>query len=95
MDWIQHPQWVYVIQWLESEPAVCIKGKGICWSAQQLQYTSSTDQFYSLIRACTVLQDEQTQRHNTECLLDTGKDGFLEVYVSAVEHPGRFWVQVS
>jgi hypothetical protein len=51
--------------------------------------------FCSLIRACTVLQDEQTKRHNTESLLDTGKDGFLEVYVSAVENPGRFWVQVS
>jgi hypothetical protein len=42
-----------------------------------------------------VLQDEGTKRHNTESLLDIGKDGLLEVYVSAVEHPGRFWVQVS
>lgn len=40
------------------------------------------------------VEDEQTKQHNTESLLDTGKNGFLEVYVSAVEHPGRFWVQV-
>ena len=38
--------------------------------------------------------EEQVRRHNTESLLATGKDGFMEVYVSAVEHPGRFWVQV-
>jgi hypothetical protein len=42
-----------------------------------------------------LLQDEQMKRHNTESLLALGKDGFLEVYVSAVEHPGRFWVQAS
>lgn len=42
-----------------------------------------------------VLQDEQMKRHNTESLLATGKDGFLEVYASAVEHPGHFWVQAS
>jgi hypothetical protein len=53
------------------------------------------DRFCNLIRACVVFQDDQMKRHNTESLLDTGKDGFLEVYVSAVEHPGRFWVQVS
>jgi hypothetical protein len=53
------------------------------------------DHFCNLIRARVAFQDDRTKRHNTESLLDTGKDGFLEVYVSAVEHPGRFWVQVS
>jgi hypothetical protein len=47
------------------------------------------------IEVYVILQDEQMKRHNTESLLATGKDGFLEVYVSAVEHPGRFWVQAS
>jgi hypothetical protein len=42
-----------------------------------------------------VLQVAQAKQHNTECLVVTGKDGLLEVFVSAVEHPGRFWVQVS
>jgi len=41
------------------------------------------------------LQVAQAKQHNTECLVVTGKDGLLEVFVSAVEHPGRFWVQVS
>jgi len=41
------------------------------------------------------LQVEQVKQHNTERLVVTGKDGLLEVFVSAVEHPGRFWVQVS
>jgi len=44
---------------------------------------------------CIVLQVEQVKQHNTERLVVTGKDGLLEVFVSAVEHPGRFWVQVS
>lgn len=44
---------------------------------------------------CIVLQVEQVKQPNTECLVVTGKDGVLEVFVSAVEHPGRFWVQVS
>jgi hypothetical protein len=44
---------------------------------------------------CIVLQVEQAKEHNTECLVVTGKDGLLEVFVSAMEHPGRFWVQVS
>ena len=44
---------------------------------------------------CIVLQVAQAKQHNTECLVVTGKDGLLEVFVSAVEHPGRFWVQVS
>jgi tudor domain-containing protein 2 len=40
------------------------------------------------------LEVERAKQHNTECLVVTGKDGLLEVYVSAVEHPGRFWVQI-
>jgi hypothetical protein len=44
---------------------------------------------------CIVLQVAQAKQHNTESLVVTGKDGMLEVFVSAVEHPGRFWVQVS
>jgi len=44
---------------------------------------------------CVVLQVEQAKHNSTECLVLTGKDRLLEVFVSAVEHPGRFWVQVS
>jgi hypothetical protein len=42
-----------------------------------------------------VLQVAQANEPITECLGVTGKDGLLEVFVSAVVHPGRFWVQVS
>lgn len=42
-----------------------------------------------------LLQEERMKRHNTESLMTSGKDGFMEVYVSAVEHPGHFWVQAS
>lgn len=46
------------------------------------------------LMSAEAIEVEQAKQHNTECLVVTGKDGFLEVYVSAVEHPGRFWVQV-
>ncbi|XP_069692009.1 tudor and KH domain-containing protein homolog [Periplaneta americana] len=46
------------------------------------------------LMSAEAVEDEQAKKHNTERLIATGKDGFLEVYVSAVEHPGRFWVQV-
>jgi tudor domain-containing protein 2 len=46
------------------------------------------------LMSAEALEVEQAKQHNTECLVVTGKDGLLEVYVSAVEHPGRFWVQV-
>jgi len=46
------------------------------------------------LMSAEALEVAQAKQHNTECLVVTGKDGLLEVFVSAVEHPGRFWVQV-
>lgn len=34
------------------------------------------------------------EKHQVERLIPTSGDGFLEVFVSAVEHPSHFWVQI-